>query len=93
MRLIRRLPKRGFTNIFRKTYQIVNLENLQGWDQATAVEPEALKTRRLIQHADRPIKVLGDGTLDNPLTVKAHAFSASAKEKIEAAGGTVEVLG
>ena len=92
MRLIRRLPKRGFTNIFRKTYQVVNLETLQGWDQDTAVEPEALKTRRLIRHADQPVKVLGDGTLDNPLTVKAHAFSASAKEKIEAAGGTVEVI-
>ena len=93
MRLIRRLPKRGFTNIFRKSYQVVNLTDLQDWDKETTVDPEALKSRRLVRHSDQPVKILGEGTIENPLTVKANAFSASAREKIESAGGTVEVIG
>lgn len=93
MRLIRRLPKRGFTNIFRKVYQVVNLSDLSTWDKDATVEPDTLKTKGLIRHNDKLVKILGDGTLEGPLTVKAHAFSASAKEKIEAAGGTVEVIG
>lgn len=92
MRLIRRLPKRGFTNIFRKNYQVLNLEDLKDWDKDTVVEPEVLKSHRLVRHSDQPIKILGQGDIEVALNVKAHAFSASAKEKIQAAGGTVEVL-
>lgn len=92
MRLERRLPKRGFTNIFKTEYQIVNLEALKEWEPGRVVDPEALKARRLIRHSDQLVKVLGDGTLNGPLTVRAHAFSESAKEKIEAVGGTAEVI-
>ncbi len=92
MRLIRRLPKRGFTNIFRKSYQVVNLADLQNWDKDTVVEPEVLKNHRLVRHSDQPIKILGEGVIEAALIVKAHAFSVSAKEKIQAAGGTVEVI-
>lgn len=93
MRLERRLPKRGFTNIFKTDYQVINLDALRTWDQGAVVDPAALKTRRVIRHSDQPVKVLGDGILDKPLTVRAHAFSESARSKIEAAGGTVEVIG
>lgn len=92
MRLIRRLPKRGFTNIFKTDYQVVNLESLQVWEHGALVDPVTLKASGLIRSSEKLVKVLGDGGLDRPLTVKAHAFSASAKEKIEAAGGTVEVM-
>ncbi|MBT5875553.1 MAG: 50S ribosomal protein L15 [Candidatus Latescibacteria bacterium] len=93
MRLIRRLPKRGFTNIFRKVYQVVNLSDLNDWEKDTTVEPETLKSKGLLRHSATLVKILGEGTLESPLTVKAHAFSASAKAKIESAGGTVEVIG
>ena len=93
MRLVRRLPKRGFHNIFKKHFEIVNIENLKDWDKDTVVEPESLEANGLIRKKDLKVKVLGTGNLENALTVKAHAFSASAKEKIESAGGTVEVIG
>lgn len=92
MRLMRRLPKRGFTNPFKTEYQVVNLEDLQGWDQETPVDPESLRQRRVIRRMATPVKILGNGSLKTPLTVRAHAFSASAREKIEAAGGTAEVI-
>jgi len=93
MRLIRRLPKRGFTNIFRKEYQVVNLADLNDWNTDTSVDPDSLKANGLVRHSDRPVKILATGALESAINVKAHAFSASAKEKIESAGGTAEVIG
>jgi large subunit ribosomal protein L15 len=91
--LVRRLPfKRGFTNVFRIEYQEVNVDQLDGFGKGGEVSPETLADARLIKHADRPVKVLGRGEVSQELTVKAHGFSKSAQAKIEAAGGTVEVL-
>ncbi len=91
--LVRRLPHvRGFTNIFRIPYSIVNLDALQAGFEANAqVSPEALRERGLIGDTQR-VKVLGRGALKKPLQVSAHAFSDSAKEKITAAGGSVNEL-
>lgn len=93
MRLIRRLPKRGFTNKFTKTFQIVNVGDLKDWDTAVVVEADALKARHMIRNHTDPVKILGDGIVAQPLTVKVHAISGAAREKIETAGGTVEVIG
>lgn len=92
--LARRLPyKRGFTNIRKIYYSPVNLKNLTEFDFGEeAVTPEVLAEVGLIKKATNPVVILGDGEISAPLTVKAHRFSAAAKEKIEAAGGTVEVL-
>jgi large subunit ribosomal protein L15 len=92
--LVRRLPfKRGFTNVFRIEYQIVNVDTLdEVFDKGSEVSPQTLTEARVIKHADRPIKVLGRGELGKGLTVKAHGFTKSAQEKIEAAGGSVETL-
>jgi large subunit ribosomal protein L15 len=91
--LVRRLPHtRGFTNIWRVDYDVVNLDALdRKFDAGAEVTPEALAERGLIHRVDH-VKVLGDGALSKALTVKAHAFSASAKEKIAAAGGTTEQI-
>jgi large subunit ribosomal protein L15 len=89
MPLIRRVPKRGFTNIFRKEYTVVNLRDLEGFDGE--INPETLLERGLVRRGMQ-IKVLGDGEVAAALTVKAHRFSRSAREKIEAAGGTCEEL-
>ena len=91
MPLHRRVPKRGFTNIFRVEYDVVNLSDLDRFDAGDTVTPEKLAERRLA-HARRPVKILGDGELKKALTVSAHKFSASAKSRIEAAGGSCEVL-
>ena len=91
MPLHRRIPKRGFTNIFRVEYDIVNISDLDRFDAGDSVTPEKLALRRLA-HGRRPVKILGDGTLAKPLTVSAHKFSASARSRIEAAGGRCEVL-
>ena len=90
MPLQRRLPKRGFTNPFPTTYTIINVDDLQGLEE-TEVTPEVLAQYRLIGKNDK-VKVLGEGSLDRKVTVRAHAYSASAKTKIEAAGGTAELL-
>jgi large subunit ribosomal protein L15 len=90
MPLHRRVPKRGFTNIFRKEYDIVNLEKLAELGEKT-ITPEVLKAARLVQGKNQ-IKVLGDGELKSALTVQAHKFSKSAQEKITKAGGKFEVL-
>jgi large subunit ribosomal protein L15 len=92
--LARRLPyKRGFTNVNKVYYTPVNLKDLAGFDfEGVEVTPEVMAIVGLIRKPDVPVVVLGDGEIDEALTVKAHRFSASAKEKIEAAGGTVEVL-
>lgn len=91
--LVRRLPHtRGFKNIFRVPYAIVNLGALEAkFDAGAQVTPETLAARGLV-HPSTRVKVLGSGELSKALTVKAHAFSASAKEKIAAAGGTVEEI-
>jgi len=91
MPLHRRLPKRGFTNIFRVEYDIVNISDLDRFDAGTAVNPEALTAMRLTRK-NRPVKILGDGQIQKALTVSAHKFSASARSRIEAAGGRCEVL-
>ena len=91
MPLHRRIPKRGFTNIFRIEYDVVNLSDLDRFDAGDSVTPEKLALRRLA-HGRRPVKILGDGELKKALTVSAHKFSASARSRIEAAGGRCEVL-
>ncbi|MDD3613806.1 MAG: 50S ribosomal protein L15 [Clostridiales bacterium] len=92
MPLIRRLPKRGFTNIFAKVYSIVNIKDLEVFEADTIVTPELLKEAGLIKKLSDNIKVLGDGELSKKLTVQAHKFSKSAQEKIEALGGRAEVI-
>ncbi len=89
MPLQRRVPKRGFTNIFRKEYQIVNLDDLERKVTENVVTPEVLHQLRLIDKKDQPVKILGDGDITRPLEISAHAFSKSAVEKIEKAGGKV----
>jgi large subunit ribosomal protein L15 len=90
MPLHRRMPKRGFTNIFRKEFNIVNLERLAALGE-TAITPAVLRKAGVIKTA-HPVKILGDGELSVALTVQAHKFSKSAQEKITKAGGKVEVL-
>ena len=92
MPLHRRLPKFGFTNIFRKECQIVNLTDLANKFDAGEVTPEALKSAGLIKKTNVPVKVLGNGTIEKAYTVKAAKFSKSAITKIEAAGGKTEVI-
>lgn len=92
MPLQRRVPKlKGFTNVNREEFAVVNVERLAAFDAGAAVDPEALVGRGLVRKGMR-VKVLGRGDLDRPLTVRAHAVSASARAKIEQAGGSVEVL-
>ncbi|MBQ7132268.1 MAG: 50S ribosomal protein L15 [Oscillospiraceae bacterium] len=92
MPLARRIPKRGFNNIFAKTYAIVNVADLNKFESGAQVDAEALLQAGLIKKACDGVKVLGNGELEKSLTVKAAAFSASAKEKIEKAGGKAEVM-
>jgi len=92
MPLQRRLPKRGFRPIARTRWAIVNLGQLAVFPAGTSVGPEELRARGLVHRGD-PVKCLADGTLPHALTVRAHAFSARAREQIAAAGGTVEVIG
>jgi large subunit ribosomal protein L15 len=91
MPLHRRLPKRGFTNIFRVEYAVVNLDRLAELGEST-ITVEMLVARRLVGKNDL-VKVLGDGELKSPLTVQAHKFSKSAQEKITKAGGQAQILG
>ena len=90
--LFRRLPKRGFTNINRKEYAIVNLEALNRFEDGAEVTVALLLETGIVSNEKAGIKVLGHGTLSKKLTVKANKFSASAKEAIENAGGTIEVI-
>ena len=90
MPLHRRMPKRGFTNIFRKEYNIVSLERLAELGETT-INPDVLRKAGVIK-TKHPVKILGDGELSVALTVSAHKFSKSAQEKITKAGGKVEVL-
>jgi large subunit ribosomal protein L15 len=90
--LHRRVPKRGFVNIFRKEYAILNVKDLERFAPGAAVTPSSLAEAGLVRVASAPVKILGEGTLSKPLTVSAHGFSKTAEEKIRAAGGTVEVI-
>lgn len=92
MPLQRRVPKFGFTNIFKKAYQVVNLKDLERVSDETEITPEVLFKNRLIRKKKLPVKILGSGEINTKVTIKAHAFSQSAKEKIEKAGGAVEVI-
>jgi large subunit ribosomal protein L15 len=92
MPLHRRIPKRGFHNPFGVSYSVVNLEELNVFPAGETVTPDLLRAHGFIRRATDPIKVLGDGELKTKLTVHAHAFSASAKEKITKAGGSFEVV-
>ncbi|MFC1949686.1 50S ribosomal protein L15 [Chloroflexota bacterium] len=92
--LIERLPrKRGFTNIFRIEYSVVNLDKLNAFEPGSEVTPEGLLSAGLVKSLQRPVKILSRGDINHPLSVKAHRFSTAAKAKIEAAGGSVEEVG
>jgi len=91
--LVRRLPfKRGFTNIFKVQYVPINLYRLAGFAADSEVSPETLAAAGVIKSSKLPVAILGQGDIDRPLVVKAHRFSASARAKIEGAGGSVEEL-
>lgn len=91
--LVLRLPhKRGFTNIFKEQFHIVNVDGLDRFAAGTEVTPETLKESGLIRDTRLPVKLLGDGEISKPLTVRVHKWSRSAEEKVQAAGGTLERL-
>ncbi|MDU5333847.1 50S ribosomal protein L15 [Enterococcus sp.] len=90
--LFRRLPKRGFTNVNRKEYAVVNLDVLNRFEDGAEVTPVALVEAGIVKNEKAGIKVLGNGSLDKKLTVKAAKFSKHAQETIEAAGGSIEVI-
>ncbi|MBI3939961.1 MAG: 50S ribosomal protein L15 [Acidobacteria bacterium] len=93
MPLYRRLPKRGFKNIFRKDYAEINVQRLNRFEAGSIITPEALKEQKLIGRNCAGLRVLGNGKLDRALTVKAHHFTKGAQEKITGAGGSFEVIG
>ncbi len=94
--LIRRVPKRGFRSIFRKEYEIVNLKQLSRFDANTVVNPKLLEESGIIKGVTTPakgaVKILAEGSLAKPLIISAHKFSAQAIQKIESAGGKIELL-
>lgn len=92
MPLQRRLPKRGFTNIFKKEYAIVNIRDLNSFDDGSEINPEVLQNAGLINSFKDGVKILGDGELEKKLIVRAHKISRQAEEKITARGGRVEVI-
>lgn len=92
MPLFRRIPKRGFGNsLFRKEYEPVNVKDLGGFEENAVVGPEEMRKHN-VTRGEKPVKVLGTGSIDRPLTVRAHRFSKSAVEKIEAAGGSAVLI-
>jgi large subunit ribosomal protein L15 len=93
MPISRRLPKRGFTNIFKKQFQIVNLDALTGFEAGTKIDASALVEAGLIKHADQPIKLLGRGKLEKALQIEVSRASKAAVVAVEAAGGTVTLKG
>lgn len=90
--LFQRLPKRGFTNVHRKEFAIVNIDSLNVFEDGTEITPELLLEEGVVSNLKAGLKVLGRGAVEKKLTVRAHKFSASAKEAIEAAGGKIEVI-
>lgn len=93
MPLVRRVPKRGFTNIFRRTFAAVNVSQLNVFKAGSVVTPEELVRKGLIKRVVDGVKILAEGELSTSLVVRAHKFSEAAAKKIQAAGGTVEVIG
>lgn len=93
MPLIRRLPKRGFINAFKKEYRIVNLDQLNLFKEGSVVSPKELEEKGLIQGGASPVKILGGGELKKPLQVSAHHYSSRAREEIEKVGGQAQVIG
>jgi len=93
MPLHRRLPKRGFHNIFKKTHAVVNVSDLERFDNGATIDENALRGAGLVKGAADGIKILGDGELTKKLNVQATKFSASARKQIEAAGGTCQEIG
>ena len=92
MPLYRRIPKRGFTNIWRTEYTVLNVEDLNRFEEGTVVPPELIKEAGMAKQVKDGIKILGNGNIEKNLTVQAHKFSKTAVEKIEAAGGKAEVI-
>lgn len=92
MPLQRRIPKRGFTNIFKKSFSIINVKDLERFDPGTTIGPEQLIQAGLVATAQDGIKLLADGEVTHPFTVQVHKASAAATSKIEAAGGRVELI-
>ena len=92
MPLARRLPRRGFTNIFKEEIQIVNISDLIRIEKNSEIDPVVLQENGLIRSSLKPVKMLGEGDIDKKLNVTASSFSESAKNKIEKAGGTVTIL-
>ena len=92
MPYFQRLPKRGFTNIFKKKWNVVNIDDLNTFKAGTKVTPELLLEAGLVKNLRDPLKVLGNGELDRKLEIQAHRFSEQARTKIEAAGGKAEVI-
>jgi large subunit ribosomal protein L15 len=91
--LVKRLPStRGFTNIFKTEYAVVNLRQLQVFGEGAEVTPQKLLDAGILPSLKKPVKILGDGDLERPLSVKANGFSQTAKRKIEAAGGSIEQI-
>lgn len=91
--IVRRIPKRGFNNVFKVRYEVVNIKGLaEKFKAGDLVDPETLRLKGLVKGKNKLIKVLGDGDLNFPLTVRVHACSKSAKEKIERAGGKLELI-
>ena len=92
MPLARRLPKRGFTNLFRKTFRTVNVDRLNAFEAGSVIDVEAMQLAGLLRKGRSDVKILGNGSLEVALTVRAHKFTRTAAEKIEAAGGKIEQL-
>ncbi len=92
MPYFQRLPKRGFKNIHKKSWNIINLNDLNSFEEGTVVTPDLLLEAGMLNNQGDPLKVLGNGELDRKLEVRAHRFSKQAQAKIEAAGGKVEVI-
>jgi large subunit ribosomal protein L15 len=92
MPIQRRLPKRGFTNIFKKSFAVVNVKDLGNFEANSTLDIERLKDAGLVRKTEAGVKVLGIGDISHPVTVKVNKISKVAREKIEAAGGTVQLL-
>jgi large subunit ribosomal protein L15 len=92
MPLQRRLPKRGFTNIFKKEYAIVNIKDLNRFEDGSEITPEVLQNAGLINAVKDGVKILGHGELEKKLTIRVHKISRQAEEKVTARGGRVEVI-